>query len=164
MKGNFKDNCQWSSPSANVDIRVADFSKSDWNFMAIEGLALPAEDQMPLSENLFHITTFRHPLDRMLSHYKHQVVEQLFRNTTFTQFIAFEPPEHWTANYYTQLLGGCMNIACTRRHLEIAKKRLHSFIAVLITDNSDTYELSSIILRSRLGWKSYDVSMVLVDD
>ena len=72
---------------------------------------------------LAYVMTVRNPLDRVLSHYRHERVSknpetgQQNLNTTFAAFVLNPGFTHWKTDFYVRLLGGCgWNPSCTAAH------------------------------------------------
>jgi hypothetical protein len=89
---------------------------------------------------------------------QHEAKDGKFVGLSFPSFIALDSPPSWATNFYTQIFGGCHDRPCTRVHLERAKRRLAAFSAVLLADDPAAFQLTSFLLRQRLGWTVTDVS------
>lgn len=156
LRSNYLKNCLWDNVHDPVGKQLNDYLESDLNFISLEDRYLPT--YIPPPGELTYILTFRHPLDRVLSHFHHDRLDGRFLNVTFPEFVSMDSPVWWSTNHYTKILGGCDNEPCTRKHLDKAKKRLHYFSLIMITDDPDAYDMGAILLRTRLGWRRYKVS------
>lgn len=138
--------------------------KSDFQFLSLEYRHLPENDEdLPPPGNVQYIITLRDPLDRIMSHFKHTQIElKKLLNYNFKELVTLGVPFYWwTSNYYLKMLGCCDKdpyYECTRADLEKAKRRLEYFSVIWITDDPETSDLSSKLLKKRLGWKYHDVS------
>lgn len=116
---------------------------------------------------LAFVITVRNPLDRVLSHFRHEKAspkDTPLRRMSFKDFVRDPGFVHWRDNFYVRLVGGCgWEPTCSAAHLDSAVQALSFFSAVLITDSKETYSVGSrLVLARRLGWASADVSSAAV--
>lgn len=166
LKGSTKEaqNCLWARPDDPGEVQIKEFMESDFQFLSLEYRPLPDDDEdLPLPGDVQYILTLRHPLNRILSHFRHTQIElKKLLDNTFPELVTFPVPFYWwTSNYYLKMLGCCDKdpyYECTRADLEKAKRRLEYFSMIWITDDPNTSNLSSKFLDRRFGWKVHDVS------
>mmetsp|Transcript_44722 Transcript_44722/g.87953 ORF Transcript_44722/g.87953 Transcript_44722/m.87953 type:complete len:377 (+) Transcript_44722:2-1132(+) len=107
---------------------------------------------------LLYVITVRNPLDRVLSHFRHERASPKatpLRSLSFRTFVNQTEFVHWKGDFYVRLLGGCgWTIRCEHDpHLNTALKALQFFSAVLITDDPITFSVGArVVLAHKLGW------------
>ena len=98
----------------------------------------PAGD--PTGYGLVYVITVRNPLDRVLSHYRHERTAGKLKGTSFATFALGTDFVHWRDSFYVRLLGGCgWKPSCTDVDTVAAVRALQYFSAVLISDDSASY-------------------------
>lgn len=109
--------------------------------------------------NLYKV---RHPLDRILSHFRHHRKDHKLTNFSFATFSNYypKPADYWASNWYVQLLGGGSGNGCFGRgyncgykELNIAISRLQGYFSlVLITDSPLHFKVGGMLMRHKFGW------------
>jgi len=90
----------------------------------------------PLLQGLVYVLTVRNPLDRVLSHYRHERASPKPHNpligTSFGSFLRAPGFVHWRSEFYVRLLGGCgwLPQCSSEEHLALAVRTLDFFSAV----------------------------------
>jgi hypothetical protein len=137
------------------------FANVSVDFVANEGgemmeAPLPSASIAPGGPGLVYVISVRQPLDRILSHFKHESLAGKFpKGLTFPQFVRDDAFVHWKSNFYVRLLGGCgFTPQCTIQHLIAAMDKVSTYFSViLMSDDKLAYEYSAeILLKTRLGW------------
>lgn len=101
--------------------------------LVVDGSAPP-----PPSQGLVYVLTVRNPLDRVLSHYRHERASPKPHNplvgTSFGSFLRAPGFVHWRSEFYVRLLGGCgwLPQCSSNEHLALAIRTLDFFSAVCI--------------------------------
>ena len=122
----------------------------DVDFVANEGGQWTPERPPPLPAGvpvggsagygLAYVITVRNPLDRVLSHYRHERTAGKLKGTSFATFVLGADFVHWRDSFYVRLLGGCgWKPTCSDTDTEVAVSALDYFSAVLISDDSASY-------------------------
>lgn len=87
-------------------------------------------------QGLVYVLTVRNPLDRVLSHYRHERASPKPHNplvgTSFGSFLRAPGFVHWRSEFYVRLLGGCgwLPQCSSEEHLALAIRTLDFFSAV----------------------------------
>jgi len=104
------------------------------------------------------IVTIRSPLDRVLSHFRHERKDNKFRDYSFAEFVSQGYPlANWASNFYIQHLTGCHYEECSYKHLQEAIRKVEYFSVVLVVDDSDSYHIGAQLLNSKFGWQNIDI-------
>lgn len=92
--------------------------------------------QQPPAQGLVYVLTVRNPLDRILSHYRHEKASLKPHNplagTSFGTFVRLAGFVHWRSEFYVRLLGNCgwLPHCSSDEHLALALRALDFFSAV----------------------------------